>query len=339
MPRTNRLLAAVTVPVIALAMAGCTAAADTDEGGRTAVTLSFGNVLTETHPWNECGATAFIDTLAAADVDVTVDLFPAGQTHADTLEQLDALQSASLDITLAGPAQLATRLEKLNILDAAYLFETPDQLLSVSNGDIGAELFDELRETSGLRVLSTGYYGTRHVTANKPVTKPSDLDGVKMRVIDAPLWIANAEALGATATPVAFAELYLALQQGVVDAQENPLPTIAQQKFDEVQSHISLTAHNVGAESIVMSDATWASLDAEQQEAVQEAATVGAQAATDCTLEQEEELLAAWSAADSKVTIVDDVDVAAFQKRAQPILLAKYSELWGDLYDRIRDAS
>lgn len=334
----TRLIAAAAVSALAVGLAGCSADAGTGSTESNDIALTFGNVLTETHPWNACGTAAFKEALEASGTGLTVDLFPAGQTHADTLEQLDALQSGSLDITLAGPAQLATRLEKLNILDAAYLFETPEQLLEISNGEIGRELFAELVETSGLQVLSTGYYGTRHVTANKPVTSPADLAGVKMRVIDAPLWIANAEVLGATATPVAFAELYLALQQGVVDAQENPLPTISEQKFYEVQSHISLTGHNVGAESIVMSGITWDALSDEQRDAVVEAAIIGAEAATDCVIEQEEALLAEWSAEGSGVTVVDDIDLAAFQERAPKVLLAKYGDLWGDLYERITSA-
>lgn len=335
-PVKSTLIGAVTVAVLpVLVLTACSPAASPAEP----VTLSLGNVLTETHPWNKCGMAELEKSLEAAGVGIEIDLFPAGQTQADTQEQLDALQSGSLDLTLAGPAQLATRLEKLNIFDAAYLFETPDQLLSVTNGEIGQELFEELREASGLRVLSTGYYGTRHVTANKAVRSPDDLTGVKMRVIDAPLWIANGEALGATPTAVAFAELYLALQQGVVDAQENPLPTIAAQKFLEVQSHISLTGHNVGAESIVVSDGAWDRLSEAQQTALAAAAKAGADAATKCVADEEEALLAEWSDAGSGVTVVSDVDLTAFQDRAQPILLAEFGDVWGDLYERIRAAS
>lgn len=329
-----RTLSIVALAALAVPLAACSS--DSDDAESRA--LSLGNVLQENHPWNTCGSAVFQDELEGADVGLTLDVFPAGQTQADTLEQLDALQSGTLDVTYAGPAQLATRVEALNIFDAAYLFRDVDHMVETLDGELAAPLLDELIETSDLRVLATGYYGTRHVTANQPVRSPEDLSGVKMRVIDAPLWIDNAVALGAEPAPVAFAELYLALQQGVVDSQENPLPTISAQKFDEVQSHISLTAHNIGAEHIVVGEQLWQSLSEEQQQALDAAAKAGAQAATECVAEEEEELLEVWSSEDSGIEIVSDVDYGAFQERALEILQPKYGDLWGDLFAQIQDS-
>lgn len=335
MNKSIRPVAVALVAGLSLALVGCSNGSSNDGGE---VSLGLGNVLSETHPWNVCGADAMVASLEESGAGVSLEVYPAGQTQADTLEQLDALQSGTLDLTFAGPAQLATRSEVLNIFDAAYMFRDTDHLLDVMDGEIGDEVFGDLADESGLNVLSTGYYGTRHITANKPVTEPSDLDGVKLRVIDSPLWIDNAKAIGAEPTPVAFAELYLALQQGVVDAEENPLPTISSEKFFEVQDYISLTAHNIGAESIVASQTALDKLSDSQAEALNEAAVAGAEAATKCVQDEEEDLLKEWSAKDSPIEVVTDVDLDAFSQAAEDYLLPKYSDQWGDLYDRIRNS-
>lgn len=332
-PRSFRILGLITG--VAFVAAGCSSGDSSDDD---AVQLELGNVLAESHPWNSCGTEAMLTELEEADAGLSLEVYPAGQTQADTLEQLDALQSGTLDLTFAGPAQLATRVESLDVFDAAYLFRDVDHLLNVMNGEIGEELYAKLAAESGLHVLSAGYYGTRHVTANKPITEPNDLNGLKMRVIDSPLWIDNAKAIGAEPTPVAFDELYLALQQGVVDAEENPLPTISSEMFYEVQDYISLTAHNIGAEIIVASEAALDKLSEDQRAVLNEAAIHGAKAATECVLSEEEELLEEWSAPSSPIEVIRDVDLEAFTEAASDYLLPKYGDKWGDIYDRIQNS-
>ncbi len=128
-----------------------------------------------------------------------------------------------------------------------------------------SELFDELAQgytdASGNHIVAMTYYGARHVTSNKPILTPADMDGLKIRVPNAPLYMMFPEATGANPTPIAFAEVYLALQQGTVDAQENPLPTIQAKKFYEVQSDINLTGHITDALLTIVGGPTWDSLD------------------------------------------------------------------------------
>ncbi len=325
----------------ALLLSAC--ATNSESGGEQngenpEVTLRFGHVLSETHPWHTCGAVEFESTLEAADVGISVEIFPAATTHNNTIEQLDAIESGNLDMTYASPAQLGTRLEKLSVFDAAFLFENWEHVQRALDTESAQALWDELAEASGLRVLDIGYYGTRHVTANVPVSTPEDLEGLKMRVIDAPLWIDNGLALGAVPTPLAFGELYLALQQGVVDAQENPLPVIKAQGFDEVQDYVSLTGHNVAFLGIVFSEKVLESLTEEQFAAVEEATAVLADGVTKCTIEQEEELLDEWRAPDSNIQIHDDVDFEAFSENALDVLFPKYEDVWGDLYREFKDS-
>src|SRR4030095_14927294 len=123
-------------------------------------------------------------------------------------------------------------------------------------------LFTELAEgyrqkSGGHKVSAITYYGERHVTSNKPINKPEDMKGLKIRVPDAPLYTMFPRAVGANPTPIAFAEVYLALQNGTVDAQENPLPTIDAKKFYEVQKFIVLTGHITDALLTIIGGPTW----------------------------------------------------------------------------------
>ncbi len=121
-----------------------------------------------------------------------------------------------------------------------------------------AELAEGYRQKSGgHKVLAITYYGERHVTSNKAINKPEDMKGLKIRVPDAPLYTMFPRAVGANPTPIAFAEVYLALQNGTVDAQENPLPTIDAKKFYEVQKYIVLTGHITDALLTIVGEPTW----------------------------------------------------------------------------------
>src|SRR5260221_13355949 len=118
----------------------------------------------------------------------------------------------------------------------------------------------------GNKPIAAFYYGVRHTTANKAINKPADMKGLKLRVPDAPLYIMYPKVVGANATPIAFAEVYLALQNKTVDAQENPLPTILAKKFYEVQSHVNLTGHITEMLIAIVGGPVWSKLsDADKQ--------------------------------------------------------------------------
>lgn len=342
MKRNTALLSLSTLVIGALALSGCSSSGNDGssvESTSDDKTISFGHVLAESQPWHQCGALAFQESVEGSGTGISVDMFPAAQTHADTLEQLDAIDSGNLDITWATPAQLGTRLDTLAVFDAAYLFRDADHMQAAVSSPAANELWDELRDDHGMRVIGAGYYGTRHLTSNDEVTTPADMAGVKLRVLDAPLWLDNGVALGGSPTPVAFSELYLGLQQGVVDAQENPLPVIKAQAFDEVQDYVHLTGHVVAMMAVVISEDTWQTLSSDQQDAVLVAGEVLGEGVTACTLEQEDELLTAWQEADSPITVNQDVDLDAFRENAADVLFPKYEEEWGDLYRTLQESN
>lgn len=329
------------LPKSALAAAAAGALTITACGGESNgdgdAPLSFAHVLAESQPWHQCGALTFEESIQDSETGIDLDLYPAAQTHNDTLEQLDAIDSGNLDITWATPAQLATRMSTLEVFDAAYLFDGPEHMTDAVQSEPAEELWEELREEHGMRVIGTGYYGTRHLTSDNEVAIPSDMSGQQLRVLDAPLWLDNGAALGADPTAVAFSELYLALQQGVIDAQENPLPVIEAEGFDEVQNYVHLTEHVVAMMAVVISEDTWETLDEDQQDAVMEAGEALGEGVTECTLQEEEELLEEWSGGNSDIVVNDDVDLDAFRENAEDILFPKYEDEWGETYRDLQD--
>ena len=146
------------------------------------------------------------------------------------------------------------------------MFVDYEHFMNVASSDFFEELADGYQQASGgARPLSVIYYGTRCVTSNKPINTPADMKGLKIRVPNAPLHLMFPNAVGANAAPIAFAEVYLALQQGVVDAQENPLPTIQAKKFYEVQKYINLTQHVTSGILTIVSPKIWAGLSDDEK--------------------------------------------------------------------------
>ena len=140
------------------------------------------------------------------------------------------------------------------------MFRDLDHWKKYADSDLLRELMEAYYKKGGNKPLAVTYYGVRHTTANKPIVEPKDMAGLKLRVPDAPLYVMYPKTVGANATPIAFAEVYLALQSKTVDAQENPLPTIEAKKFYEVQSHINLTGHITEMLLTIVSGQTWGKL-------------------------------------------------------------------------------
>ncbi|MEE2041503.1 DctP family TRAP transporter solute-binding subunit [Nocardiopsis sp. CT-R113] len=299
------------VPIAALTLAGCGA----DEGADGDITLSFANSYTTDHPHTRCGLDLVAERVADADVGVTVETFPNSQLGNNT-ETFTSVMSGDIDMDVQGSAALGSAYEPIGVLDAAYAFDDVDQMFAYFDSEESEQLKEDFEAATGVRILDAWYFGDRHFTANQPIRTPGDLQGLRMRFPDSPIYLANAEAMGATPTTVAFEEVYLALQQGTADGQENPVPTISADSFDEVQSHISLTSHQIGSQLIVVSGQSWEGMDEGQQTALQEAVSEVREENRACIEESEAEILDQW-AADGAMEVVDDVDVDAFRTRSR----------------------
>jgi tripartite ATP-independent transporter DctP family solute receptor len=301
------------------------------------VVMDYAHALPATHPYHECGVEALPELLVASGSNIELRTFAGGSAFGSTAEQLDALVAGELAMTLGGPGQVAAWDERVSVLDVLYLWESGEELKEVLDGPLGEELWGGLLETAGLRVLGLGQFGTRHLTANKRVTSPADMAGLKLRVVEGTIYRLNGRVLGGDPTPIAFPELYTALQQGVADAQENPLSNIRSSGFQEVQDYVMLTGHLVQYFPTVISDQIWQSLTEFQQEALQAAVDEAMLRVDACQSVIDEEILAEWRAPGSPIIVVeaDEIDIEAFRARAAELYPGDMAAAWGDLYERL----
>jgi tripartite ATP-independent transporter DctP family solute receptor len=186
-----------------------------------------------------------------------VEVFPASTLGKES-DINQGLTLGTVDIIYTGQLFAGRTYGPLAIGGAPFMFRD----FAHWNAYRGSDLFKDLaagyaQKNSGNRIVAVTYYGERHTTSNKPINKPEDMKGLKIRVPDAPLYTMFPRAVGANPTPIAFAEVYLALQNGTVDAQENPLPTIDAKKFYEVQKYIALTGHITDALLTIVGGPTW----------------------------------------------------------------------------------
>lgn len=328
------------VAVLSLAATACAGqapdreAAGLEKSGSAgdSVSLRLGHVYDPEHPNETCGTESVAKKLDDGGSGITVASHPAGQLGTEE-ELLEQVANGSLELSIAGPSFLAAYHEPAGVLDAAYAFQDVDHFERTVNGEIGAKIWRGLREEAGLRVLGTWYYGARHVTANKPVRAPEDLAGLKLRAPNNPINIANTKAMGGTAAPMALGEVYLGLQQGVIDGQENPIPTIETNKFAEVQKSVSLTGHVFQGTAVVIGEETFQGLEPAQQKALTDAVAEAGDRVRKCIEDDEQKTLSEWRDSGA-IEVVDDVDVNAFADRANRQLPGMFS--WGELYRRIR---
>ncbi|WHH59072.1 sialic acid TRAP transporter substrate-binding protein SiaP [Petroclostridium sp. X23] len=218
------------------------------------VTYKLAHVYAPDHPFSK-GMDKLAETVKTkSNGKLVINHYPAAQLGSEK-DIADGIVNGIVDMAIIGPGELGKRFKPILVFDAPYVFRDVDHMQKVTTGDVGNELWEKMASETGIRELAALYYGTRYVTTSKvPIKTPADLKGLKLRAPDQPLSVANAKAMGANPTPMALSEVYLALQQGVVDGQENPIPTIASQKFNEVQKYINLTGHVVQVTPIVMSE-------------------------------------------------------------------------------------
>lgn len=328
----NRL-ARTTAPALAAVLALTSCSVQEDASGTV---LTFSNSYTEDHPHTRCGIDLVAERVAEADAGLTVDTFPNSQLGSNT-ETFASVISGDIDMDVQGSAALGSAHSPIGIFDAAYAFDDVDHMFAYFDSESAEALKEGFAEATGARILDVWYFGERHFTANQPIRTPGDLGGLRMRFPDSPIYLANAEALGASPTTVAFEEVYMALQQGTVDGQENPIATVAADNFDEVQSHLSLSRHQIGSQMIVVSGAAWDGLTAEQQEVLQEAVGSVREENRSCIEETEREALAEWESAGT-LEVVDDVDVEAFREQARAYFAQNLEGEELELYQGFQDA-
>lgn len=233
-------------------------------------TIKFAFQNQKEHPQAQ-GAQKFADLVAAkTNGRIAVKLFPGGTLGGD-LQTVSALQGGTVEMTVLNAGILSAQAKEFGIYDFPFLFATPQEADAVTDGPFGKKLLDKL---AAKNLVGLGYWelGFRNLTnSKKPITKAEDIAGLKIRVIQSPIYIDMFNALGANAVPMPFPELYTAMEQKAVDGQENPFSTILSSKFAEVQKHLTVTRHMYNPQAVIVSKKFWDSLNAADQKAVSEA--------------------------------------------------------------------
>lgn len=215
-------------------------------------TIKFAFQNQKGHPQAE-GAQKFADLVAAkSGGKITVKLFPGGTLGGD-LQTVSALQGGTVEMTVLNAGILAAQAKEFGIYDFPFLFGSPEEADAITDGPFGQKLLAKLADKN---LVGLGYWelGFRHLTNSKrAVTKADEIAGLKVRVIQSPIYIDLFTALGANAVPMPFPELYPALEQKAVDGQENPTTTIRASKFAEVQKYLTLTRHIYNPQAVLMS--------------------------------------------------------------------------------------
>ncbi len=226
--------------------------------------LKWAHVYEQTEPYHTAAVWAGEEIKKRTNGRYEIQVFPASTLGKET-DINQGLTLGTVDIIYTGQLFAGRTYGPIAIGGAPYMFRDFDHWKRFSASPLFAELCAGYQKAGGNHVSAITYYGERHVTSNKAINKPEDMKGLKIRVPDAPLYTMFPRAVGANPTPIAFAEVYLALQNGTVDAQENPLPTIDAKKFYEVQKYIVLTGHITDAILTIVSGTTWSKLSDEDK--------------------------------------------------------------------------
>jgi tripartite ATP-independent transporter DctP family solute receptor len=291
-----------------------------------ATAIRWGESLATNHPQVQMAERVAKEVKEKSGGRLDVQVFANSQLGSGK-EMIESTSSGALQLTTDGAGALGAFLPQLSVIEAPYLWRDAAHMAKAAGTPLFAKLNDDLVAKRGMRMLNITYYGKRHLTTgSKAVKSPADMVGFKLRVPPVDTFRAMAEAWGARATPIAFGELYLALSQGAVDGQENPLPTIQSGKFFEVQKHLVLTEHIITPRMVIANEAFWKGLKPADRDLMSAAFASAAAWQDKELLAQEATLVGTFKAAGMNVVVPD---VAAWRKPVLDKVPALFEDKWG----------
>lgn len=302
-------------------------------GAQAQQNIVVGHALSPTSHYG-VGAQAFIDTLTELSGGAfTGEQAPAGQLGGER-DMIEGLQIGSLDVVVTSTGPLGNFVPEVFALDLPFLFRDYDHARAVLDGEIGQELLAKIGENNIIG-LAWSENGFRHITnSQRPVRTPEDLQGLKLRTMENRVHMEAFSGMGAAPTPMAFPELFTAMQQGVVDGQENPVTVITASKFWEVQKHVSLTGHVYSPAAVLASPVLYDGLTNEQKGWFDEAAKASA-AATRAEVNRLEEAGVAMLL-ENGMEVITDIDKEPFAALAQASY-SVYTDQYGtEMVERIQ---
>ena len=293
--------------------------------------LKWAHVYETSEPYHKWSVWAGEEFKKRTNGKFEIQVFPASSLGKES-DINQGLQLGTVDIILTGASFASNSFPRLGVSYYPFTFRDADHVISYGKSDIFKELTEGYKKATGNTVTALTYYGARHATSNKLFKNCDEMKGIKMRVPDSPVYTALPRACGANPTPIAFAEVYLALQNGTVDAQENPLPTIEAKKFFEVQKNIILTGHISDALLTVVSPSTMGRMNAAEQKLLADITQEAAVSATNDIRKREGELVDEFKKKGINVVTVDRND---FQQRVLKAITFESMKMDKKDWDRI----
>ncbi|WP_371418686.1 TRAP transporter substrate-binding protein [Desulforhopalus sp. IMCC35007] len=281
------------------------------------MTLKLGHLANEDNIWNKA-ALKFADELKSlTNGKIEVQVFP-NESLGKEMDLVNGMQLGTVDMTITGES-LQNWAPMAALLAVPYAYKSIEHMDAVASGEIGEQIKAQIIEKAKIRPIAYFARGPRNLTSNRPITSPADLDGLKLRVPNVPLFVDVWKSLGAKPTPMAFSEVFTSLQNGTIDAQENPLALIKSASFFEVQKYINKTEHVRSWIYLTLSELTWAKLSADDQKAVMEAAARAQKYERELFIADEQQLVGELT--EKGMTFVE-VDGKAFAEKAKDAVLA-----------------
>lgn len=327
----KRTLALVLALLLSLSFADALAE---DFGAPVKLVVTLTAVSTDTHAKAMLEFEKYVEEASGGNIDVEVYTDAVLFTQE---EEVVAVAGNDAQMSLVSASWLTTGSPWVGMFAAGYTFKSYDHMTAVLNGEIGRAAFARIGEEQGVLPLGAWYLGSRQISLSedRPIRTPEDLNGVNLRMPNSDAWLELGRALGANPTPISFSELYLALQTGVVDGQDNPLPTVESAKFYEVQSSITITNHLVDSVWPAINLDFWNSLTEAQQRVILEGVEVGRRYCDETNLAREAELVEFFK---SQGLRVYEADLDAFAQHVTDYYLASPTSAdWDlDLLEQIR---
>lgn len=302
-------------------------------GASAATVLRWGEGQAPTHPSALMIERVARELKAKTNGRIEVQGFPGGQLGGSR-DMVESVASGALTMVTEGAAQLGQFVPQFSIIEAPYIWKDAAHMARALNSPLMDELNKQLVEKRGMRVIGVTYYGKRHLTTgSKQVRTVDDMKGFKLRVPEVDTFRAMAEAWGARATPLNFNELYLALSQGAVDGQENPLPTISSGKIFEVQKFLVLTGHIITPRLVIVNEKAWTAIPAADRTVIKDTIAAAADWQDKEIAAQEASLVETFKKAG--MTVIEP-DLESFRKAVLASVPQKFEGKWGKgLWQRI----
>ena len=285
------------------------------------MTLKLGHLANEDNVWHKAAVKFGEELKTLTDGRIEVQIFP-NESLGKEMDLINGMQLGTADMTITGES-LQNWAPMAALLAVPYAYKSLEHMDAVAGGDLGSQIEAQIIEKAKVRPIAYFARGPRNLTSNRPIKSPDDLDGLKLRVPNVPLFVDVWKALGAQPTPMAFSEVFTSLQNGTIDAQENPLALIKSANFNEVQKYINKTEHVRSWIYLVISELTWSKLSDADKEAVLEAGKRAQAHERELFLADNQALVEELTA--KGVTFVD-VDGAAFAAKAKDAVLANVKD-------------